>query len=109
MWRGGRRRRHLRMVRLVYEGCLPVTTATLSDLIGIRDDSIRARPRRRLRLPRIGLARLAPVLAVLHRHILILFGCAAVVTSAAIVAPALGWLTAGASFFFLELRRRDER
>lgn len=90
-----------------------MTTVSLSELLDIRDESIRVHPRRerlRLRIPKVSLAWLVPVItfihSFIHKHILTLFGCAAVVTSAAIVSPALGWLAAGASFFFLEARRR---
>lgn len=93
-----------------------MTTVSLSELLDIRDESIRVHPRRarlRLRIPKVSFAWLMPVLAFIHsfvhRHGLTLFGCTCIVISAATITPALGWLAAGASFFFLELRRRDER
>lgn len=93
-----------------------MTTESLSHLIGIRDESLRVRPRAarsRLRIPKISLAWMVPLLTFIHtfihRHALPLFGCTCIVMSAATISPALGWLAAGASFFFLELRRRDER
>ncbi len=96
-----------------------MTTVTLSDLLDARNESIYVRPRagfrahaRRayvfLRRPRF--AWLAPLVSLLvgfvARHALVLFGCAAVVTSACMVSIKLGWLIAGLAFFFLEARRR---
>lgn len=98
-----------------------MTTASLSELMAIRNESLAARPARPSVITR-ALARaraidLAParralfvsLLAVagfLSRHALVLGGCSAVVISAAIVAPALGWLALAGALFFLEARRR---
>lgn len=94
-----------------------MTTVSLSELLSIRDDSLRVtRERRRygaLIMARLRAVDLSPVrrallvsLLFLTRHALVLSGCAAVVTAAAMITPALGWLTTGAALFFLEARRR---
>src|SRR5690242_19220785 len=99
-------------------GVRTMTTVSLSELLNIRDESIKVRSRpsilahlRAIRLPRLAPpAWLRPVFmlvaAFVARHILVLSGCASVVTSAAMITPALGWLAAGAALFFLEARRR---
>jgi hypothetical protein len=99
----------------------PMTMATLSELMAIQRESLAARPARPSALARLGRrvraldlapARRAVLVSLLSiagfssRHALVLGGCSAVVISAAIVAPALGWLAAAASLFFLEARRR---
>lgn len=92
-----------------------MTTVSLSDLLNARDESIRIPHARRsaLRTLRIRLhapAWLRPALILLAtfsaEHGLVLCGCAAVVTSAAMLSIKLGWLVAGLAFFFLEARRR---
>lgn len=100
-----------------------MTVVSLSDLLKVRDESIasmRARPRSRpfahafarLRALNLAPARRALALAALwlatfaSRHVLVLAGCSAFVTSAAMISPIAGWVTAGLALFFLEARRR---
>ena len=94
-----------------------MTTVSLSELLGVRDESLRVtRERRRyaaMILARLRLIDLTPArrallvsLLFLSRHTLVLAGCAAMVISAAMITPFLGWLAAGLGFFFLEARRR---
>lgn len=94
-----------------------MTTVSLSELLSIRDESIRVRPAGRplfapllRRLRRISLrpARLAllAVLAFVTKHGLVLSGCAALVISAATLSVTAAWIMAGLSLFFLEARRR---
>lgn len=98
-----------------------MTVTTLSELMAIQRESLAARParpstlarlQRRVRsidlapARRIMLVSLLAVAGFISRHALVLGGCSAVVISAAIIAPSLGWLAAAASLFFLEARRR---
>jgi hypothetical protein len=94
-----------------------MTVVTLNALLHQRDESLKVQPRARrihIRMPAIPIT---PVLAALVRfwtfiirtaihHGLVLSGCTAVVISAAMVAPVLGWLVTGLALFFLEARRR---
>lgn len=98
-----------------------MTTVTLATLLEARDESLRyvrakpsalARIMRRARAIDLAPARRRLLVSLLFvttfaiRHALVLAGCAAVVISAAIVTPALGWLALAAALFFLEARRR---
>lgn len=96
-----------------------MTTVSLSDLLDIRDASIRveklsAFAKVRIRIRRISLAparrilllALLAVTGFVHKQGLVLAGCTAVVISSAMVSAALGFLVTGVAFFYLELRRR---
>lgn len=99
----------------------PMTVVSLQELLTRRDESLRyerpARPVMARALARIRAVDLAPVRRVLlvsllftagmvSRHALVLAGCAALVISAAIISPSLGWLAGAGALFFLEARRR---
>lgn len=94
-----------------------MTTATLSELLGVRDESLRVRPartpaltllRRRIRALDLAPARRALLVSLLFvsRHGLVLSGCTAVVIAAATLSTTVAWIMVGASMFFLEARRR---
>jgi len=99
-----------------------MTVVSLSDLIRVRDESIAsnraprtrafARAYARLRVVNLAPVRRALALAVLaalgftSRHALVLAGCSAFVTAAAMMTPIAGWIMTGLALFFLEARRR---
>lgn len=99
-----------------------MTTVSLSELMAVRDESIAsnravrvhpfARAYARLRAVNLAPARRALLLAALavaafgSRHALVLAGCSAFVTAAAMISPIAGWAVAGLALFFLEARRR---
>lgn len=98
-----------------------MTSVSLSALLDARNESLavkRSRPAWHVRalkaLRRVDwapvTARVALVLLTLagfgSRHGLVLAGCAAFVTAAAMLTPVAGWAVAGVALFFLEARRR---
>lgn len=94
-----------------------MTTATLSELLSIRDESLRVRSARRpmftllvRRLRRINLvparAALLTALAFVTKHGLVLSGCTALVIAAGTLSATAAWIMGGVSLFFLEARRR---
>lgn len=101
-----------------------MTTVSLSELLGARDESLAVRPvapgwlslawrrvrglRWRAGVTRVALAVVALV-ALLHRHGLVLAGLASFVIAAATIAPVAAWIVAGVSLLFLEVRRKDTR
>lgn len=94
-----------------------MTTVTLSSLKAQQRRSLvvtRSRPRFRIKFPAV---RLMPVWTFvltivttvgyqLHRHGLVLGGCAAFVIAAGMVSPIAALITLGLALFFLEARRR---
>jgi hypothetical protein len=100
-----------------------MTTVSLAELFQARDEGIAsmrtrakhrpfARAYARLRAVPLAPARRALAVAVLwlatfaSRHALVLAGCSAFVTAAAMMTPIAGWITTGLALFFLEARRR---
>jgi hypothetical protein len=100
-----------------------MTTVSLAELFQARDEGIAsmrtrakhrpfARAYARLRAIPLAPTRRALAFVVLHiatfasRHALVLAGCSAFVTAAAMISPIAGWITTGLALFFLEARRR---
>lgn len=94
-----------------------MTVVSLHELLTVRDQSLRvtrSRPRLRIKFPAV---RLMPVWTFvltivttvgyqIHRHGLVLGGCAAFVIAAGMVSPIAALITLGLALFFLEARRR---
>jgi uncharacterized membrane protein YhaH (DUF805 family) len=94
-----------------------VSTATLSELLGARNESLYARPAhepaltlliRRLRRIDLSPARraLLALLLVITKHGLVLSGCTALIIAASTLSVTATWIMVAISMFFLEARRR---
>jgi hypothetical protein len=98
-----------------------MTTVTLGALLDARDESLalkRSRPAwlshawarlRRVQYTAVTAQMVALVLTLaglVHRHALVLAGLAAFVVAAASLSSVAGWVMAGVSLLFLEVRRR---
>jgi hypothetical protein len=94
-----------------------VSTATLSELLGVRAESLYARPAREpaltlliRRLRRIDLSparrALLAFLLVIAKHGLVLSGCTALIIAASTLSVTATWIMVAISMFFLEARRR---